>query len=105
MVPVIFTTAVLYASDVRLDEAIIETGMLPTDQVGIQSREWLWFQFPVSSSLRHSLDRRHRPETMNTIGGVLDVEHSRSIAIVRVTGIERFLRSIGDAADLVDEVQ
>lgn len=62
-------------------------------------------QYPVSSSLRHSIDRHRRPETVASLGGVLDVEHSRSIAIVSVKGIEPFLRSIGSVAELSDEVR
>jgi hypothetical protein len=105
LVPVIFTTAVLYTSEVNLADATLETGALPVDRVDVQRCAWLWFQYPVSSSLRHSIDRQRRPDTFASVGGVLDVEHSRSIAIVSVDGIEPFLRSVGNVAELCDEVR
>lgn len=105
LVPVIFTTAVLYTSEVNLTDASLETGTLPMDRVDVQQRDWLWLQYPVSSSFRHAVERHHPAGTMASIGGILDVEHSRSIAIVSVKGIEPFLRAIGGFAELSDEVK
>jgi hypothetical protein len=105
LIPVIFTTAKLYTSEVDLGAAELSTGKLPA-LADVEQVDWLWFQHHVSSSLRHSIPRHHPSDgTMASVGGVLEIEHSRSIAIVGAREIEKFLRTIFHAPDLLDTVR
>jgi hypothetical protein len=89
IIPVIFTTANLWVSDVRLNEAELSTGNLPTESVKTRSKDWLWYQYHLSPGLRHSqfgLDRS------SSISDALTHEFARCIAIVSPSGIDEFLR-------------
>jgi hypothetical protein len=103
LLPVVFTTATLFASDVDLGNATITDGTLPHDAV-VESVPWLWFQYHVSSSLRHNIRRAHDASSMVSLGDVLHLEHSRSIAIVSVGGIEAFVRAAASSAELFRQV-
>jgi hypothetical protein len=91
IIPVVFTTARLFTSQVDLRTADLRTGRLPGD-LAVQEAKWLWFQYPVSSALRHSVNRRQvSAERLKSLGDVLELEHARSIAVVNAEGVEAFL--------------
>jgi hypothetical protein len=93
VVPVIFTTASLFTTEANLATAELSTGNLPAP-AEVEPATWLWFQHHQSPSLSHSMMRYHPTTAMQSLGGVLEVEHARSIAIVSVDGVESFLRSL-----------
>jgi hypothetical protein len=53
--PVIITTANLWATDTDLSLASIETGKLEEASVAVRSIPWLWYQYPQSPGLKHSV--------------------------------------------------
>jgi len=88
IVPAIFTTAELFSSDVDLGSANLQTGELETRSIALTSKNWLWWQYNTSPTLLHS-------QPTKGIGGsiehILELEFSRSIAVVGYEGIQQFL--------------
>ena len=85
--PIIFTTADLYTSDTDLRDADLETG-----NVKIESAEpvdWLIYQYPISSNIKHSVERGTLSD--DGFNEVLARDFVRSIAIVNSSGIQKFL--------------
>lgn len=84
--PVIFTTAELWTSEAKLNEADLQSGEVSINQV---SRvDWLWFTHNRSPELQHSIDRTDRPRE---IAEALRSEFAQTIAIVGPDGIDAFL--------------
>jgi len=98
-VPVIFTTANLFTTEVDLRSATLERGEFMPGSIKLDARPWIWLQYHQSRTLKHSspnfdhvhnvVDPTRRP-TPN-LGVVLETEYERSIAIVSPSGIESFL--------------
>jgi len=98
-VPVIFTTANLFTTDINLAVASLDKGDYEKGSVQLTNRPWVWLQYHQSPSLRHSspkfdhthavLDPHRRPAP--TLGVILEREYARSIAIVSPSGIDSFL--------------
>jgi hypothetical protein len=87
--PVIFTTAQVWTSEVDLSLANIESGDLDLEEVHLEEKDWIFYQYHLSPGIKHP----HKPLIPSaTLGGVLDSEYIRSIAIVTSSGIESFLR-------------
>lgn len=88
-IPVIFTTARLFVTDVDLATATLATGHLP-DNLKVEEKEWIWFNHNRSSSLSpkyefdHSLNTQYSPHFR---------EFTRSVAIVSPSGIDEFLQT------------
>ena len=110
VVPVIFTTATLVTTETKLSEADVATGDLPL--TAVQSKQWIWYDYRLSRSLRPDV-----PLWVNSAQGIgptksqyLDRElaHNarKSVAIVRVEGLQDFLRalaiSLEASADQID---
>lgn len=88
--PVLFTTAKLWATEVDLGMANAESGELDLETIPVKNVSWLWYQYHQSPGLKHSV-----PAT-NTSSELMDVlfhEFVRPIAIVTPAGLEEFLRS------------
>lgn len=95
-VPVIFTTAHLWVTGVDIAEADLESGNVDLTNSELKEKPWIWLQYPVSPTLRHSLGRDHLERGLSdndTLAHLLDQEYTRTIAIVGTSGIEAFLRS------------
>ena len=88
LVPVIFTTAQIFTSEIDLGSANLESGELDNIQANQTSRPWIWWQHNVSPTLVHGQAVRPIARSMES---VLEQEFSRSIAIVSSQGIESFL--------------
>lgn len=86
IVPVIFTTAQLFASSADLSSADLETGQVNID-AAFRGASWLWYQYHVSPGLKHTLEPL---EKANAIEEYLKSEHIRSLAVVSPSGIEDF---------------
>jgi hypothetical protein len=87
-IPVVFTTAQVWITDVDLGSADIATGDLPLEAVRAQPTDWIWFNHNRSPMLRADL------EWANLSGELeheLRLEFTRTIAIVGPQGIEKFL--------------
>jgi len=93
VVPIVFTTARLFSSAVDLGTADLNTGKLP-DGVSTEEAPWLWFQYNLSSSLRHSAPKEVPSGGLMSLGSVLEYQHARSIAVVSPSGIEAFLQQM-----------
>jgi hypothetical protein len=84
-VPVVFTTADLWVTDVDLSAADLTTGDLK--EVNSSARDWIWFNHNRSPKLRHNLE----PNLAGDIAKELESEFTRSVAIVSPAGIDSFL--------------
>jgi len=88
LIPVIFTTATLYVSDVELSSADILTGKLRGDP-NVRETPWLIYQYHQSPGLAHNVPGN--PVTKN-LSSALEVDLTRSVAVVSPGGIESFLQ-------------
>jgi hypothetical protein len=85
LLPVIFTTVGLWTSDDDLSKADIESGNLDISKHGsLQSREWLFFEYNQSSTVKHSAEYTEHPATLSDW---LQQDSIRTIAIVSAQGI------------------
>jgi hypothetical protein len=94
-VPVIFTTARLWATDADISEADLETGNVDFADAKVERKPWLWMQYHMSPTLKHFADREDSSADSffkGTLGYLLKREFSRTIAIVSTDGIDSFLR-------------
>lgn len=90
LIPVIFTTATLWTSDVDLTDAELESGEFEPADVDASQTDWIWYRYHQSHALKHNLETRPQGTELEE---VLDVEFARTIAVVSVEGIEGFLKS------------
>src|SRR5690606_30046614 len=58
LIPVVFTTANLWVSDVDLGSASLETGKLKPESVSLMPRAHVTLQYPASEGLKHSVARK-----------------------------------------------
>jgi hypothetical protein len=86
--PVVFTTAKLYTSTVDLGSAELESGELRLEEDPC-SPDWLYYQYPQSPDLKHSL--RRGSLSGDTLATRLTRDFVRSIGISSGGGITRFL--------------
>ena len=86
-IPVIFTTATLWTSEVDLGSADINKGTLESG-VSLTSQSWIWLNDNQSPALKHSLAKQ---DNSGRMADVLDNEYVRSVAVVSSSGIEDFL--------------
>jgi hypothetical protein len=105
IVPVIFTNAELIATDDDIAESDLSTGTVPR-ALQAQSADWLWYNSNLSAILRPSTPREVAPADVAQVKSMalsrtLRMDVTRSIAIVRTTGIEAFLRDL--AIDLAHD--
>jgi hypothetical protein len=94
-IPVIFTTAQLWTTDVDIADADLASGNIDFANAKVERKPWLWLQYHMSPTLTHSVDRDESPEIeigKGTLGHLLKQEYSRTIAIVGTDGIDSFLR-------------
>ncbi|MBS3915576.1 MAG: hypothetical protein KG003_13865 [Bacteroidetes bacterium] len=87
-IPVIFTTANLWVSDVDIGKSNLSDGKLPNDLVNAKKVDWIWFN-------------QNRPDTLSPDLFLLGKQNYpvsyeyykflRSVAIVGSSGVESFL--------------
>lgn len=87
-IPVVFTTADLFVSDVDLSDADLASGEVHTDSDVLIKRPWLWYNFRRHSDLDHPFEKYGSSQT--------NVDEyfaafTRSVAFVSVSGIDEFL--------------
>ncbi|MGD1001263.1 MAG: hypothetical protein ABSA67_11265 [Candidatus Brocadiia bacterium] len=89
--PVIFTTARLYTTEIDLSRADLATGTFDPSKGQIKKADWLLYQYHQSPGLRHSLSSVDKIDENRLLGDYLWNESARTIAVVGPTGIEDFL--------------
>jgi hypothetical protein len=87
-IPVIFTTARIWASDVDLGAADLHSGKFDHGAVNAIQTPWIWYQYHFSPGIKHSIPVANDPED---IGELFDLLYARTIAVVSSSGIENFL--------------
>jgi hypothetical protein len=90
IVPVVFTTASLWTTEVDLSSADLETGKLPDTDLGLKGANWLWYRYHQSPGLKHVVPP---DEQRDNLSEMLDYAHARTIAVVSALGIDEFLRT------------
>lgn len=88
LIPVIFTTALLFASDVDLADATLEGGEIEIAQ--LVQKPWIVLQHHVSPTIRHTLNQRI--PSADEIGRVLESEFARSVIVVSAAATPQFFR-------------
>ena len=90
--PVIFTTAKIWTTEVDLASALIDKGEFESGSVALKETSWIWYQYNLSPALKHTLPS-DREESRNPfdLSSALEQDSTRSIAIVSVKGIQEFL--------------
>lgn len=89
ILPVIFTTAKIWSSDIDLSTANLETGELDFDGSNFIAESWIAYQYHQSPLLKHSLLSK---QVLKPLGEFMDTEYVRSIPIVSSEGIKEFLK-------------
>lgn len=88
LLPVIFTTAEIWVSDVNLKTAKLHDGKVDLSSTSFEKKSWIFYQYHISPGIKHSQSH------LRIHGGLSDIlatEYIRSIAIVAPSGIEEFL--------------
>ncbi len=91
--PAIFTTARLWASEVDLKLADLDTGEVSAPADKFTEKKFLLYQYHLSPGIKHSRSPEARPKKL---GELMDSEYVRSIAIVNPSGVEEFLKWSSD---------
>ena len=92
VVPVIFTTARLWVSDVNLSESELSTGRVPPSP--LTEIDWLWLKQNISPTLKAPFLRDEQPgEYRETLRDYVVRDFARCIGVVSVSGVESFLRN------------
>ena len=90
--PVIFTTANLYATDdAELHLAELDTGHMP--EAKFEKKSWLWFESNVSPDLLAEVQHQGF-QSATQFQELLPTKHTRAIAIVSHDGVASFLRAV-----------
>lgn len=85
--PVIFTTAEIWVTELDISSADLNTGNVPDFEP--EKKDWIWFNHNRSSRLRHGL--KSSGTKTDNLADALKAEFTRSVAIVGVEGIDSFL--------------
>jgi hypothetical protein len=95
-IPVVVTTATLWASNVELDKTEHTTGNLGDKDMGLTQKPWLYLQFPVSPGIKHARSPDQLPTELRDL---LAVEYWRTIAIVNAASFAEYL-ACADVTDI-----
>ena len=90
ILPVIFTTARLWTSNVDLGSVDIEHGKFDISSLEVQEKSWLFYHYTQSPGLKHS---HHSVSASTDLSDTLYNEYVRTIAIVSASGINDFMSS------------
>jgi hypothetical protein len=93
LIPIVITTATLWASEVDLSAANIETGNINLDTTALEKRKHIWLQHHLSNSIKHSFLINDSPLDLQ---GILDYQYLRTIAIVNSKYLKEFLIDLNE---------
>ncbi|MBZ5554236.1 MAG: hypothetical protein LAO21_16080 [Acidobacteriia bacterium] len=88
LLPVIFTTAQIWVSDVDLGAADLRTGEIDISQSNLQRAKWIIYQYHASPGLKHTVPPVNKSAGL---GQLMEREYVRMIPIVCSEGIDEFL--------------
>jgi hypothetical protein len=89
IVPVIFTTATLWTTNVDLETVDLTTGKLDPSRISGVKAPWVWYRCHMSPGLKHTVQPDKCPDSL---AEALDQLYARTIAVVSAEGIDQFLR-------------
>lgn len=90
ILPVIFTTAELWTTELALDLTDLASGNIMAEELRLERKGYVAYHYPMSPDLRHDVPDATAPP-YQTLGQILEREYMRTIFIVSVEGIEEFL--------------
>jgi hypothetical protein len=88
--PVVFTTARLYVSDVDLGDSDLQDGTVDLSDSDFREKPWLFYHYHQSPGLKHSVPPSKPTARLTEI---LYKEYVRTIPVVSASGIAEFLGS------------
>ncbi|MCC6228786.1 MAG: hypothetical protein IT432_06120 [Phycisphaerales bacterium] len=88
VVPIIVTTARLVMADVDLSGARIDSGSIQVDNACVRDVNWLYWQYPMSPSLKHDFADENSTADPQSL---LQLLYARTIPVVRSTHLAKFL--------------
>jgi hypothetical protein len=88
--PVIFTNASLWVTEIDLSEADLESGNVDIDKIKLEPREWLFYHYDQSPGLKHSVGFLPN-EKIELLSDYLYFLYTRTIPIVNESAILNFL--------------
>ncbi|MBU2578047.1 MAG: hypothetical protein ABIJ52_13475 [Pseudomonadota bacterium] len=88
--PVIFTTAKLWVSDVDLSTANLKDGNIDVSAVKLEPKSWVLYHYAQSPSIKHPVKHLEKSEELSDI---LYLDYTRTIPIVSSEGLDSFLSS------------
>jgi hypothetical protein len=86
ILPAVFTTANLYTSDLKLDEAELATGKV--DGGSLTRAPWVMCQYAMSPGLKHAAVSAGAPRDLVEL---YQTEYIRTVPVVSVEGIREFM--------------
>lgn len=89
ILPVIFTTANLWTSDVDLSLSNLETGHSDISENSFEKASWIAYQYHTSPGIKHNHRQGIRP---TRLGEFMFTEYVRTIPIISSSGIEDFIK-------------
>jgi hypothetical protein len=96
-IPVIFTTADLYVSNVNISESDLN-GKLDKDKITLEKSDWLWYEYHLSPSFKHSIKKSDHLEDHlldeNFLAKTFSHKYLRTVAVVNTLGVDDFLKNI-----------
>ena len=94
--PVIFTTANIFTTEVELGQADLRTGKLTVEELNATPAKWVRYRYHQSPGITHSIDAADKSESVlgpDTLLELLDRSYARDIIIVGATAVGEFLKS------------
>jgi hypothetical protein len=89
LLPVIFTTARVWSSDVDLSKANLDTGKVDLKEVGLKRVPFVFYQYHLSPGIKHGYSPQARPAE---ISDLIATEYIRTVPIVSWDGIGEFMK-------------
>lgn len=93
LLPVIFTTAQIWASDADLSSADLLTGNIDLTIDTFKKMDWLLYNYNVSPGLKHSLLPYGE---LDSLSKVMEAQYVRTIPVVSAAGVADFLDWAGE---------
>jgi hypothetical protein len=88
LMPIIFTTADLWETDIDLSNAELENGSIENCHLKLVDKQWLYYNYSQSPGLKHDFFVQR---SYSDLSEALYHDFTRTIAIVNVKGIDNFL--------------
>jgi hypothetical protein len=91
ILPVVFTTAKLWASSADLTASDLSTGEISLSDGEVAQKKWVYYQYPQSPLFKHGLERGSLGH--DSFEDIVGRDYVRSVAVVSAPAIPEFLRS------------